>query len=100
PPAPSADGGAERWLPPHRIARVLREAGVRDASDEDGVPGYRRRLHELGQARPEIRAEVERVQAHVEQVLSLLGGLPDEATLAEHASSFARVVERLGIELA
>lgn len=97
------------WIPaagelpaiaPHRIARALREAGVRDDRPEEGVPGYQRRLGELARASDgPRRREVERIAARVARWLGLLGELPRRATLAAHAAALGRVVDALGIPL-
>lgn len=107
--------GYLRWnsgpgrLPPFRVARALRQAGVRDLmSTADSEPGaeeadYRRRLREWArQQAAERRDPAGRPQAldggvvaTIEAALGLLHTLPDEAPIAAHATALRRLCDRL-----
>jgi hypothetical protein len=90
----AVDGGS--YLPAHRIARALREAGVGDASSGGGEGGYGPRLAAWarGQA-PSRQAEAERIAARVSALVALIGTLPDEVSCAEHARALRAVLDRL-----
>jgi len=86
-------GGAESpdgWLPPHRVARALREAGATDAA------GYHDRLEAWarGQAEPR-RASAHAIAAHVDRWVATLGRLPAAGSFAEHAAALADVLRAL-----
>lgn len=100
-------GGPAR-LPPFRVARALRQAGVRDLTGVGSEPGaeeadYRRRLREWArQQAAERRDPAGRPHAldgavvgAIEAALGLLDTLPGEASVAVHATALRRLCDRL-----
>jgi ATP-dependent helicase/DNAse subunit B len=78
-------------LPAHRLARVLREAGVVDAEAwQEPLAAWATR-HEARQR------DAERVASRLRELLEILRGLPAIATLNEHCVSLRRALERLDL---
>jgi hypothetical protein len=79
-------------LPAHRLARVLREAGVVDLDD------WRTPLEAWVAARREARAaDGERVSARLDELLRILRALPAQATVGEHCVALRAALERLDV---
>lgn len=91
-----AGGRGINPIPAHRVARALRQAGVRDAREEEGISGYRRRMDELGRsAGLRDRGALRRITDHIDALLAVLVGLPEEGRLAEHTGALTALLERL-----
>jgi hypothetical protein len=94
--------GPSGYLPPHRLARVLREAGVTELGGSGaGATGADRqavkdRLSAYVMAQPPERAEEARAAvAHLDALIDALFTLPADGTLAAHAGALLRVIDRL-----
>ena len=86
-------GGIEldgKYLPPERLARALREAGVTDAN------GYAARLDSwrAGQ-RSERKTESDAIAARLAEWFALLDSLPAHANLATHVRAFGAALAHL-----
>jgi RecB family exonuclease len=83
--------GPRGWVPPHRVARALREAGVGDAGE-----GFAARLEAWARAQPAARSDEARaVVGHLVAWVEALRALPADATVAAHAQAARRLFERL-----
>jgi superfamily I DNA/RNA helicase len=83
-------------IPAHRVARALRQAGVRDGREEEGISGYRRRMDELCRsAGLRDRGALRRIADHIDALVAALVGLPEEGRLAEHVGALTALLERL-----
>jgi RecB family exonuclease len=78
------------WLPPHRVARALREAGATEAA------AYHERLAAWARAQPPQQQEAARaICAHVDRWVTALVRLPERARFAEHAAALLEVLRAL-----
>ena len=75
-------------LPAHRLARVMREAGIIDLDD------WQRPLEAWRARHPDSR-DGERVAARLTELLRLIRGLPAQAPLSEHCALLRDAITRL-----
>ena len=90
------DGVLEN-LPPQALARVLREAHVRDDASEGGyaaaLSSLAQRLGRKGRA----AAHVDETAGRVQRVIAALRRLPAHGTLREHGAALLEVLESWGL---
>src|SRR5260221_4140246 len=85
-------------LPPQAIARVLREAHVRDDATSGGFAG---RLAELGvrrQRKERSAGDVQETAARAQRAIAALRSLPELATLRDHAAALFSLLSRWGLQ--
>ena len=85
-------------LPPQALARVLREAHVRDEATDGGYAGRLAALSARREAGGESSTDVRETAARVQRALSALRSLPAHATLRDHAAALLSLLSRWGLQ--
>ena len=91
-----SDGVPEN-LPPQVLARVLREAHVRDDASEGGYAAALSSLAQRLDRKGSPAAHVDETAGRVQRVLAALRRLPAHGTLREHGAALLEVLEGWGL---
>src|SRR5882724_7841148 len=84
-------------LPPRALARVLREAHVRDDASEGGYAAALSSLAQRLDRKGSPAAHVDETARRVQRVLASLRRLPAHGTLREHGTALLEVLEGWGL---
>src|SRR5882672_9805659 len=84
-------------LPPRALARVLREAHVRDDASEGGYAAALSSLAQRLDRKGSPAAHVDETARRVQRVLATLRRLPAHGTLREHGAALLEVLEGWGL---